>query len=432
MRVIALAPSRAHGSPRRPAAGILVSVRRGLDVSLCLAAVVACGDATATDTGFGASGSTATSEASGIDWPTDAVRFDLGALDLGADGCGLNNGDLGLSFIWIANSSQGTVSKIDTLTMTERGRYIVRPDGAGNPSRTSVNLSGDVAVANRSGGITKIYALPERCAESNGVPGIQTAADAEFLPWGADECIAWHTPMDYVSQRPVAWTQGVFDPSTCSFREQKLWTAGMNTPGIVDIIRLDGDTGAVEALVTIPGAYVDNFGIYGGAVDAQGNFWGSQLGQAKLHFIDHHTLEHKSWDLEVGAYGITVDSAGRVWTCAGNASRFDPATETWQRVAAGQYGGCMADGHGTLYKATPGGIVAVDTTTLAILRTYALPQHIHGISVDFYGQVWGVSQGSQAYRLDPVDGSFETFDGLVGAYTYSDMTGFALSAVSVP
>ncbi len=43
-----------------------------------------------------------------------------------------------------------------------------------------------------------------------------------------------------------------------------------------------------------------------------------------------------------------------------------------------------------------------------------------------------MSQGSQAYRLDPVDGSFETIGGLVGAYTYSDMTGFALRSVSVP
>ena len=139
-----------------------------------------------------------------------------------------------------------------------------------------------------------------------------------------------------------------------------------------------------------------------------------------------------SWRLEVGAYGITVDSQGYVWTCSGNASRFDPATETWQRVLAGEYGGCMEDGHGTLYKATPGGIVAIDTTTLAIKHTYALPQHIHGISVDFYGYVWGVSQGSEAYRLDPADGSFETIGGLVGAYTYSDMTGFALSSVGVP
>ncbi len=324
------------------------------------------------------------------------------------------------------------MSKIDTTSLKERGRYIVRPDAAGNPSRTSVDLAGDVVVANRNGGLTKIYALAERCAESNGVPGIQTASDAAYLPWGVEECIAWYTPMEYLSQRPVAWTRGSFDAQTCRYFGQKVWTAGMNTPGTVDFLRLDGETGAIEAKVTVTDAYSDIYGIYGGAVDARGNFWGSQVGQSKLHFVDYVTLEHRSWDLEVGAYGITVDSQGYVWTCAGNASRFDPMTETWQRVAAGEYGGCMEDGAGTLYKATPGGVVAIDTTTLEITRTYALPQHAHGISVDFHGYVWAVSQGSEAYRLDPVDGSFETVGGLVGAYTYSDMTGFALSAVREP
>jgi hypothetical protein len=378
-----------------------------------------------------------TSPTGALTLPTDGLGEDKPKLDLAtpdADGpdCGLNNGDLGLSYIWIANSTEGTVSKIDTMTLQERGRYVVRPDSAGNPSRTSVNLSGDVAVANRNGGVTKLYALAERCADSNGTPGIQTAVGPDFLPWGVEECVAWYTPMSYVSQRPVAWTQGTFDADECRFRDQKLWTAGMNTPGTIDIIRLDGDTGAIEAMVTIDDAYVDNFGIYGAAVDSHGNFWGSQVGRAKLHFVDFETLAHRSWDLDVGAYGITVDSKGYVWTCAGNASRFDPMTETWQRVAAGEYGGCMEDGAGTLYKAAPGGVVAIDTTTLAVKATYSLPQHVHGVSVDFYGYVWGVTQGTDAYRLDPADGSFKTVTGLVGAYTYSDMTGFALSMVGVP
>lgn len=405
----------------------------GAGVGACVWLVVTgCGDA------GGAGEATGTTVMTGIH--TAASSADDGVptgggspqLDLGAPDCGLGNGDLGLSFIWIANSTQGTVSKFDTLELRERGRYIVRPDAAGNPSRTSVNLAGDVVVANRNGGLTKIYALADRCAESNGMPGIQTASDAEFLAWGDEECIAWHTPMQYLSQRPVAWTRGEFDPVTCRFSEQKVWSAGLNTPGTVDFLRLDGDTGALEAKVTITDAVVDQLGIYGGAVDADGNFWSSQVGQAKLHFVDHATLEHRSWDMPVGGYGITVDSRGYVWTCAGNASRFDPASETWTVVPAGEYGGCMEDGAGTLYKATPGGVVAIDTTTLEISRTYALPQHAHGISVDFYGYVWAVSQGSEAYRLDPADGSFETVGGLVGAYTYSDMTGFALSSLHEP
>lgn len=397
--------------------------------ALCLGLLASCGDTSAVSDAT--SGGTSAQTSISITEPTPTtgpVIPDLGS----RDDCGLGNGDLGLSFIWIANSTQGTISKIDTLELRERGRYIVRPDAAGNPSRTSVNLAGDVAVANRNGGITKVYALPERCAESNGEPGIQTATDADFLPWGVEECVAWHTPLVYRSQRPIAWTQGDFDAEHCRWSGQKLWTAGMNTEGTVDILRLDGDTGAVEAMTTIAGVHADIYGMYGGAVDARGNFWASQVGHGSLLFVDAVTLEHKMWDLPVGAYGITLDAHGNVWTCAGNATRFDPKTETFTVTPAGEYGGCMLDGAGLLYKATPGGILAFDTGTLEIVRTYQMPQHIHGISVDFYGYVWGVSQGSEAYRLDPADGSFETVGGLVGAYTYSDMTGFALSQVAVP
>ncbi|MCB9565820.1 MAG: hypothetical protein H6710_01110 [Myxococcales bacterium] len=51
-----------------------------------------------------------------------------------------------LSYIWISNSSQATVSKINTKTAIEEGRYRVQ---GGSPSRTSVNLQGDVAVSSR-------------------------------------------------------------------------------------------------------------------------------------------------------------------------------------------------------------------------------------------------------------------------------------------
>jgi hypothetical protein len=79
-----------------------------------------------------------------------------------------------------------------------------------------------------------------------------------------------------------------------------------------------------------------------------------------------------------------------------------------------------------------GDIVALDTETLTVKKNYPVPQYVHGISIDFYGYVWGVSMGTQAYRVDPADGQFQTFDGLVGAYSYSDMTGFALSNVGTP
>jgi hypothetical protein len=50
------------------------------------------------------------------------------------------------------------------------------------------------------------------------------------------------------------------------------------------------------------------------------------------------------------------------------------------------------------------------------------------VSIDFFGNVWAVN-GSGAHRVDPNTGDVTSYTGLVGAYTYSDMTGHALSVV---
>ena len=162
--------------------------------------------------------------------------------------------------------------------------------------------------------------------------------------------------------------------------------------------------------------------------------WASQLGQGTLLFVDGLTLQYKTWPMAAGGYGMTVDSKGYVWTCSSTVAHFDPMTETWQTNQVGGSGGCMEDGKGTLYTSgSNSSIIAVDTDTLQVKTSYPVPQYVHGISIDFYGYVWGVSMGSEAYRLDiNQNGAFQTFAGLVGAYTYSDMTGFALSNVGSP
>lgn len=69
----------------------------------------------------------------------------------GGNPCEGEGNELEFSYIWIANSAQNSVSKIDTQTMTELGRYVVSPSvNAQGPSRTAVNLS-DIWVAAMSG-----------------------------------------------------------------------------------------------------------------------------------------------------------------------------------------------------------------------------------------------------------------------------------------
>ena len=377
-------------------------------------------------------------------------KFDTAAVPDSSNDCGEGGGSE-FSFIWIANSDQGTISKVETDTLLEVGRYRVRPDGAGLPSRTSVNLSGDVAVASRSGGITKVYARQEDCEESNGTPGIQTSSGAnDILAWGQEECIAWHTPMAYDSQRPIAWTQGSYSEGDCSWSDQKVWTTGTNgSGGNADVMLLNGEDGSIEEMVTVPGLTgFNSFGGYGAVVDADGNLWFNEMWIFGDYLVKVY-IEDLSYELIPTAgrsgYGIAIDDIGRIWTCGGNAiSRYDPETQTWQTTPSGLStgGGCMVDAEGQLWVSgnnlNPYSIIALDVDSLQELVSYPIPEHLHGISIDFAGYVWGVGgtpgsgQGERAYRIDPETGDYDTVEGLVGAYTYSDMTGFALASQGAP
>ncbi|MEX1362025.1 MAG: hypothetical protein AB1Z98_02800 [Nannocystaceae bacterium] len=359
-----------------------------------------------------------------------ATKFDLGGIPDAELGCGGGDGGGGgagpdFSYIWISNSAEGTVSKIDTQTMVELGRYIVRPDANGNPSRTSVNLNGDVVIANRSGGITKIYARAEDCPN----PANTSTGPADVKPW-PDGCVAWHTPMAYASQRPVAWTQGTFNNGTCRYDDTKVWTSGANAT--IDVALLDGETGMIEQTVPIPGVSPNFYGIYGGAVDAAGNFWGSQLSLGQLVRVRLADFGVSTWGMAASGYGMTVDSQGNVWTCSSTVARFDPVTETWATASVGGSGGCMEDGNGTLWLANDP-MVGVDINTMGVVQSIDLPNYVHGISIDFYGYVWGPAiYNDEAYRVDPVTGTIDTITGLNYPYTYSDMTGFALSNAGGP
>jgi hypothetical protein len=340
------------------------------------------------------------------------------------------------------------MTKLNTETVIEEGRYWTQPtmNSSGSPSRTTVSLSGNVAIANRSngGGVAKFWARIEDCSESNGQGGIQTSTGAnDILSWDDEECRAWYNGFpgkNYWSNRPMAWAPGVLNEGTCEYEDEKLWTSG-SFQGGTDVLLIDGETGEIDETVQM-GIYVPsltNGYLYGGAVDGFGNFWGLQ-NSMKIVKVDREDFTVSEYPLQGGGpgYGIAVDPDDRIWTCGGgHASRFDPETETWQSTpaATGGIGGCMTDGETTLYHSrySQGVIIAIDTNDVVPIDEYTIPAYVHGISVDFNGYVWGVTfASSQAFRLDVETEEVETYSGLIGAYTYSDMTGFGLSSVAQP
>lgn len=413
------------------------------------------GDGAAT-TGNGTAPATADGTAdSDPDETGSPVKLDVGAgTGGGIDGCGCE-----LSYIWIANSSQSTVSKINTKTLVEEGRYLTREDGMGNPSRTSVNLAGDVAVANRHGGLVKFFAETDDCVDRNGDGVIQTSSGAnDVLSWDAEECRAWFLDFPTTNQRPVAWTNGTAGPDACDAFDANVWTITSAVPGLfpgqggqggVIATLVDGVAGAVVESVPVPDFPGGGFGAYGGAVDAAGNLWFTSLGipAGTMGRVDAATLDTQVIAVPQGVapYGITVDHVGRVWLSSNLgsiAARYDPVTATWATVEGFGGGAGLAEGpDGRMWISAGNRVIGVDLETLAIGPMWTTDESLKGLGFDVDGYLWAVTwkdpdeptSEAIAYKIDTATMMVEDFYlGLTDPYTYSDMTGYALDTVTCP
>jgi streptogramin lyase len=287
----------------------------------------------------------------------------------------LGGGRTELSFAWIANNDNNTVSKFDTrpfrlgdggFILREVGRYHAaipidgrpRPDGGigypnglrgnegHNPSRTAVDLYGDVWVANRAanvqGSVTKIANNRAFCQERNGIPGIQTSEDrngdgiistvpdaGEMIipsldplsadwtdPTKYDECILFSTPVGppgtgTVKARAMAISEGIEGSAG------DVWVGVHNDNSIIKLDPVTGQQVPVNAAgqlkIPLP------FGPYGAAIDSQQRLWvvSSSLGRARLALINTYTgtviHDNITPPTTSGAYGIAVDGKDRVW-----------------------------------------------------------------------------------------------------------------------
>ncbi|RMG95620.1 MAG: hypothetical protein D6705_13245 [Deltaproteobacteria bacterium] len=397
------------------------------------------GTTVASGTGSATGSGTASSSTSGF-------KFDVGA-ETGTVGCEQKCGFSEWSYVWLANSGEGTISKINTRTMAEEGRYWTRPDAAGNPSRTSVSIDGKaVVVANRAGGVTKFWQVPSLCEDKNNNNVIDTSTGKnDVLPFDQEECVAWYTAFpEATSQRPVAWTPGTYNPETCEYDDQKVWTAmakgdGGTWPcsgsdGIWTYL-LDGETGAIDAEIHMPDVSCGGtLGPYGAAVNAEGDLWMYIWSAFTIVHVDLQTLQYET--IQGGSYGITVDTKGRVWV-GDHPRRYDPVTKTWADPIGWPGGaggaGVAQDLQGRIWTATQGGVAWVDMETMQYGDTVALPEGglYRGVGVDVDGYIWAVLLGgTTAHRIHPETYEVATYDGLNAPYTYSDFAGGQINNVT--
>ena len=354
------------------------------------------------------------------------------------------------SYIWVADTTDGSVSKIDTRSFEELGRYITGPDGTGNdPSRTSVNTAGDVFVGNRAANtVSRISALGEACPDTNGDGDVTTSSGRDdVLPWLSDDCVLWNTDLDVVSgvvgERHVRAVAAQDVSGLDGTRREYVWIGAYDTS---KIIKLDGRTGDVLLVTDSP------IKPYGFALDAAGRLWvttsggdhGSNGGYG-FAFIDTNTcLDAASCDVAVcsgaegtcdGAvkakfrtnnapYGITVDFRQRVWVSGLCMDRYDPAAPAGTRHVEvcpalatlpaetigecnasarrmfSMNGGVAADGHGWVWAAGRcHGVLRFegdDPTHYAVVADSEMDgshnrYFVKGMAIDMDGKVWVIT-----------------------------------------
>ncbi len=365
-------------------------------------------------------------------------------------------GDVEKSYLWVANTDQGSVSKVNTLTLIEEARYRTGPGGGNeSPSRTAVSLDGKFVVVNNrgTGSSAMIAANLEDCVDKNGNGTIETSKNkGDILAFQADECLRWHVQHPFKGDigsgpRGVTWTPGIFNKDTCAFESPKVWIGFLPVANAVaHMVRLDGVTGVVEETVVIPNwVQGDTFwGPYGAALDKDKKVWFTGLRGELFRLntdVNPTTVDRWTPPPQTQSYGMTVDPEGDPWHggCSGPVTTFDPDTNTFTAIAGTNacYRGLAADHDGSVWVASNGpcGVAQIDYKTNTLIKFHTLnPCSIPvGVSVDLEGFVWVVDEAGWAWKIDPNDvPAMKKVDIVGDHYTYSDMTGGQLKSVILP
>ncbi|MBI4511555.1 MAG: hypothetical protein HY698_18115 [Deltaproteobacteria bacterium] len=285
-------------------------------------------------------------------------------------------------YLWVANSAENTVSKVDVETGREVARYAsVRdttalgvpavpiggyPGGPTNetcgncPSRTAIDRNGDAFVANRAFGmqatVTKYANDTKNCIDVNRNNQTETSRDAnndgrididdpsEFFG-EADECILWTKPVG----RPGGIARALaIDAGGPEGEDGNVWVGLYREHRMVLISGETGEPVLSGAGQPISVSLVDGIGRlapYGAAVDGGGNVWVTGLDDGELTYlarihaltaqlVEFHAIPDDKDSCSLG-YGISIDVSGRIWLggwqCK-DVKGFDPASKSWYRV----------------------------------------------------------------------------------------------------
>ncbi|MFZ3372544.1 MAG: hypothetical protein WA131_05930, partial [Desulfitobacteriaceae bacterium] len=270
--------------------------------------------------------------------------FDAGAFvglehDSVHDQLQLAKENITLPFIWVPNNV-GSVSRVDTRTGTELGRYWVAPTNltdsltgsskSSSPSRTTVDLDGSCWVGNRQAGSVVKIGLTEAgqwidrnengvCDTSRDLNNDGIISSNEILPWGQDEAVLCEivlVPGYEGSYVPGTYTGpydtdywGVAPRGLAVDKNNNIW-AGTWITG--KYYYLDGKTGQILKTVDVaPYGHM----AYGSVMDKNGILWSASSIHNHILRIDTNTdpVSIQRIDLDQNCYGIALDYDGHLW-----------------------------------------------------------------------------------------------------------------------
>lgn len=362
-----------------------------------------------------------------------------------------------LPFIWIPNSGEGTISKVDTRDGRELGRYRVARQNNSSPSRTTVDLYGNCWVGCRGTSTMVKVGLEENgpvasgsafggwidrngngvCDTSRDTNGNGLIEGDEMLSWGQDECVLWEVVLipgqeaTYAAgayQGPYAnndWNPG---PRGVAIDANNHCWAG--TYGTQRYYLLNGATGQIMKDINVSSA---NHGAYGAVVDRNGIVWSAGQSWNNVLWLDPRTDQFGAVAMGHFVYGIGLDRNGHLFATGwsdSKISRLNVNTKTKEWTKEGiwcQRGVCVTD-DGDVWTADTGPSTVTrydnDGNKKATIQVGGDPT---GVSIDADGKVWVVCLDASVKKIDPANNQIILNKTIGGDhYCYSDMTGIVV------
>lgn len=346
-----------------------------------------------------------------------------------------------LPFFWVPNSGEGTISKIDTRTGEELGRYRTGPTNGGNPSRTTVDLKGNCWVGNRNTGTAVKVGLSEngQCLDRNNNGSIETSNGSTALAWGQDECVLLEVALNKGTESThtpgvAGAVYGGSGPRGIAVdKNNNLWVGTFNSKMFYYI---DGASGAIlQKLDTSSKSH----GSYGALIDQSGILWSADINNRNLLRLDPATNGMTVVNLGHQAYGLGLDKAGDLYVAGWTdnvVSKVSTSTGQILWKKSGEYGirGVAVTNDGDVWTAnsisnsvTRWGSDGTRKASIAGMN------HPTGVAVDADGKVWVTNYNdNKILRIDPATNAVELNKpaGGSGHYGYSDMTGIVARSLT--